>query len=145
MLLGRPHAVRGTVETGDRRGRELGFPTANLAVAPELCLPADGIYAGTFAGADHVVRPAAISLGRRPTFYEDAEVPLLEALRARLRRATSTGSRREVGFVARLRGEERFDSVDDAGRADAARRRRDPPPPRASRRSERSAVGPRGT
>ena len=78
-LLGRPHEVRGTVVRGDQRGRELGFPTANVAVPDEICLPADGIYAGEFRGADGVWRPAAISLGRRPTFYEDAEHSLLEA------------------------------------------------------------------
>jgi riboflavin kinase / FMN adenylyltransferase len=111
VLLGRPHAVRGTVEPGDRRGRDLGFPTANLAVAPELCLPADGIYAGTFAAADHVVRPAAISLGRRPTFYESAEVPLLEAYVLDFS-GDLYGQPSEVAFVERLRGEERFDSID---------------------------------
>jgi riboflavin kinase/FMN adenylyltransferase len=111
VLLGRPHAVRGTVERGDQRGRELGFPTANLAIAPEICLPAEGIYAGTFAGADGVVHPAAISLGRRPTFYEHAEVPLLEAHLLDFD-GDLYGQAAEVAFVERLRGEERFDSVD---------------------------------
>ena len=78
-LLGRPHEVRGVVVEGDRRGRELGFPTANVALTPDTCLPADGIYAGRFRGADGVWRPAAISLGRRPTFYGDQERSLLEA------------------------------------------------------------------
>jgi riboflavin kinase/FMN adenylyltransferase len=110
-LLGRPHAVRGTVEAGDRRGRELGFPTANLAVAPELCLPADGIYAGTFVGAERIVRPAAISLGRRPTFYEGAAVPLLEAYVLDFS-GDLYGQPSEVGFVERLRGEEKFDAID---------------------------------
>jgi riboflavin kinase / FMN adenylyltransferase len=110
-LLGRPHAVRGMVETGDHRGRELGFPTANLAVAPELCLPADGIYAGTFAGVDRIERPAAISLGRRPTFYEDAPVPLLEAYVLDFS-GDLYGQAAEVGFVERLRGEEKFDSIE---------------------------------
>jgi riboflavin kinase/FMN adenylyltransferase len=110
-LLGRPHAVRGTVEEGDRRGRELGFPTANLAVAPELCRPAHGIYAGTFSGVDGVARPAAISLGRRPTFYDDAAVPLLEAYVLDFS-GDLYGQPAEVSFVERLRGEEKFDSVD---------------------------------
>ena len=73
-----PHEVRGTVVVGDRRGRELGFPTANLAVPARVCLPADGIYAGTFVGADGVERAAAISLGRRP-----------DLLRGRRRRRSS--------------------------------------------------------
>jgi len=110
-LLGRPHAVRGTVARGDQRGHELGFPTANLAVAPELCLPAVGIYAGTFAGADGAARPAAISLGLRPTFYEDAEVPLLEAHVLDFS-GDLYDQPCEVGFVERLRGEEKFDSVE---------------------------------
>ncbi len=68
-----------TVERGDARGRELGFPTANVMVAENICLPVDGVYAGTFTGADGIARPAAISAGRRPTFYADAGMFLLEA------------------------------------------------------------------
>ncbi len=78
-LLGRPHEVRGLVMTGDKRGRELGFPTANVAVPGEILLPADGIYAGWFVRADGTVLPAAVNLGRRPTFYEQAHASLLEA------------------------------------------------------------------
>ncbi len=78
-ILGRVHEVRGTVVEGDRRGRELGFPTANVAVPEEICLPAAGIYAGTFKGTDGVERPAAVSLGHRPTFYTDQAYLLLEA------------------------------------------------------------------
>ena len=107
----RPHEVRGVVETGDRRGRELGFPTANVAVPARTCLPADGIYAGTYLGPDGEERPAAISLGRRPTFYEQAEKSLLEA---HLLDFTGDlyGQDARVRFVERLRGEERFDSAD---------------------------------
>jgi riboflavin kinase/FMN adenylyltransferase len=65
-LLGRPHALRGTVEPGDRRGRTLGFPTANVRSAG-IALPADGVYAGT-AVADGRAWPAAISVGTKPTF-----------------------------------------------------------------------------
>jgi riboflavin kinase/FMN adenylyltransferase len=107
----RPHEVRGTVETGDRRGRELGFPTANVAVPARTCLPADGIYAGTYVGPDGVERPSAISLGRRPTFYEDAEVSLLEAHLLDFE-GDLYGQPARVRFVDRLRGEERFDSVE---------------------------------
>jgi len=111
-VLGRPYEVRGTVVEGDRRGRELGFPTANVAVPGRICLPADGIYAGTFAGDDGVVRPAALSLGRRPTFYEHAETSLLEAHVLDFS-GDLYGQRARVGFRARLRGETRFDSVDE--------------------------------
>lgn len=107
----RPHEVRGVVETGDRRGRELGFPTANVAVPDRICLPADGIYAGTYLGPDGVERPCAISLGRRPTFYEHAEVSLLEAHLLDFD-GDLYGQDARVRFVERLRGEERFDSVD---------------------------------
>jgi riboflavin kinase/FMN adenylyltransferase len=107
----RAHEVRGTVEVGDRRGRELGFPTANVAVPTRICMPADGIYAGTFTGADGVARPAALSLGRRPTFYEHADVSLLEAHLLGFS-GDLYGQPARVAFVERLRGEERFDSVD---------------------------------
>jgi riboflavin kinase / FMN adenylyltransferase len=110
-LLGRPHEVRGTVVEGDRRGRELGYPTANVAVPGRVCLPADGIYAGTFIGADGVERMTAISLGRRPTFYEAADVPLLEAYVLDFD-GDLYGQAARVRFMSRLRGEVKFDSVD---------------------------------
>ena len=78
-MLGRPHEVRGRSSHGDGRARELGFRTANVAVPDDICLPADGIYAGWYLRPDGVARPAALSLGRRPTFYEDAATSLLEA------------------------------------------------------------------
>jgi len=110
-LLGRPYELRGIVVEGDRRGRELGFPTANLAVPAEMCLPADGIYAGTFVGPDGLERPAAISLGRRPTFYDSQPVSLLEAYILDFD-GDLYGAGAALRFQARLRGEERFESVD---------------------------------
>src|SRR5262249_38180218 len=110
-LLGRPHEVRGRVKVGDRRGRELGFPTANLMVPSRVCLPADGIYAGTFVAEDAVERAAAISLGRRPTFYEHAEMSLLEAFVLDFE-GDLYDQDVKVRFKARLRGEERFDSAE---------------------------------
>ncbi|HYT39866.1 MAG TPA: bifunctional riboflavin kinase/FAD synthetase [Acidimicrobiia bacterium] len=110
-ILGRVHEVRGTVVEGDRRGRELGFPTANVAVLEEICLPAAGIYAGTFTGADGVERPAAISLGHRPTFYTDQAYLLLEAYLLDFT-GDLYGQAASVGFVERIRAEERFDSVE---------------------------------
>jgi riboflavin kinase/FMN adenylyltransferase len=103
--------VRGVVEKGDQRGRELGFPTANVAVSSRLCVPADGIYAGIYVTPDGVERPAAISLGRRPTFYVDAEMSLLEAHLLDFD-GDLYGQPARVRFVERLRGEERFDSVE---------------------------------
>ncbi len=126
VLLGRAHEVRGVVIEGDRRGRELGFPTANVAVPDEICLPAAGIYAGTFRGADGVDRPAAISLGRRPTFYAGGGHLLLEANLLDFD-GDLYGQPAAVRFVARIRDEERFESVAaliDAIQADVAAVRR---------------------
>ena len=110
-LLGRPHEVRGKVEQGDRRGRELGYPTANVAVPGEILLPPDGIYAGWYRRPDGSVHPAAISLGRRATFHPDADVSVLEAYLLDFD-GDLYGERAGVCFVARLRGDARFDSAD---------------------------------
>jgi len=111
-ILGRPHEVRGTVERGDQRGRELGFPTANVAVPERVCLPADGVYAGSYVGEDDVERAAAVSLGRRPTFYAESGMRLLEAYVLDFD-ADLYGQRARVRFHRRLRGQERFEAVDD--------------------------------
>lgn len=110
-MLGRPHEVRGVVGRGDQRGRELGFPTANVEVPDEIQLPADGIYAGWYGRPDGHRLRSAISLGRRPTFYEDAAVSLLEAHVLDFD-GDLYGEPARVQFVARLRGEQRFDSVE---------------------------------
>jgi riboflavin kinase/FMN adenylyltransferase len=111
-MLGRPYEVRGVVEHGDERGRTLGFPTANVAVPEEIMLPADGIYACWYERPSGEVIPAAVSLGRRPTFYEDQPYRLLEAHLLDVE-ADLYGEQAEVRFVTRLRGEVRFDSVDE--------------------------------
>jgi riboflavin kinase / FMN adenylyltransferase len=110
-LLGRAHEVRGAVQDGDKRGRELGFPTANVAVPDDILLPADGIYAGWYERPNGDVHATAISLGRRPTFYEDAHHSLLEAYLLDFD-GDLYGEPAKVRFVARLRGEVKFDSVD---------------------------------
>lgn len=110
-MLGRAHEVRGTVQQGDQRGRELGFPTANVAVPEGMQLPADGIYAGWYVRPDGAEHPAAISLGRRPTFYEEQPYSLLEANLLDFE-GELYGERARVRFVRRLRGEERFDSAE---------------------------------
>jgi len=110
-LLGRPHEVRGVVERGDQRGAEhLGMPTANLTVPERICLPADGVYAGTFLAQDDVERPAAISVGTRPTFYEDGDV-LVEAYVLDFD-GDLYGQRVKVRFREWVRGQERFDSTE---------------------------------
>jgi riboflavin kinase/FMN adenylyltransferase len=113
-MLGRPHEVRGVVGHGDERARELGYPTANVEVDDERLLPADGIYAGWYVRPDGTRLPAAISLGRRPTFYEDAPVSLLEAHVLDAPAGLDLyGEAARVVFVERLRDELRFESVDD--------------------------------
>lgn len=109
-LLGRPHELDGVVVRGDGRGRTLGYPTANLAVAPERCVPGIGIYAGTWVRPDGTRHVAAISVGRRPTFHDGADV-LVEAYLCDFD-GDLYGEAGRLEFVARLRGEERFSSVD---------------------------------
>lgn len=111
-LLGRDHAVRGVVVRGDARGRTLGFPTANLGDVQGL-IPADGVYAGylirTTAGHDERL-PAAISIGTNPTFEgheRRVEGYVLDRTDLEL-----YDERVAFEFVARIRGTEKFDSVD---------------------------------
>jgi riboflavin kinase/FMN adenylyltransferase len=111
-ILGRPHEVRGVVEHGDERGRTLGFPTANVAVPERVCLPADGVYAGSFTAADGVERAAALSIGRRPTFYAEAGMRLLEAYVLDFD-GDLYGQPAAVRFHGFLRRQHRFDSVDE--------------------------------
>ena len=112
---GRTRCAGGS-KRGDGRGRELGFPTANVAVPERLCLPADGVYVGTYLGGggigeDGVERPAAISLGRRPTFYAESGMLLLEAHLLDFE-GDLYGQDARVRFLHRLRGQERFDTVE---------------------------------
>ncbi|MDE0802000.1 MAG: bifunctional riboflavin kinase/FAD synthetase [Acidimicrobiales bacterium] len=115
-MLGRDHEVRGVVAHGDARGREIGFPTANVSVPGSIQLPADGIYAGWIERAAPdaqvgAVHATAISLGRRPTFYETADASLLEAHVLDFD-GDLYDEHVAVRFVERIRGEEKFDSVD---------------------------------
>jgi riboflavin kinase / FMN adenylyltransferase len=111
-LLGRPHQVRGVVARGDQRGRLLGFPTANVSLDGAIALPADGVYAGWYLRPDAVRRPAAISLGRRPTFYVDQKLSLLEAYVLDFDGDLYDEPAR-VEFVAHLRSQARFESAQD--------------------------------
>lgn len=106
-LLGHPYFVRATVRHGDKRGRLLGFPTANLALDPSNRL-AFGIYAVTLE-ADGVVHDAVASFGRRPTF--DNGPPLLEVYVFDFS-GDLYGENVEVAFYGFIRGEAKFDSVE---------------------------------
>jgi riboflavin kinase / FMN adenylyltransferase len=111
LLLGRPHEMRGIVEQGDQRGRTLGFPTANLAIPSSLVIPVEGVYAGCYIGDDGIARPAAISLGRRPTFYQEGH----ELLEAHLIDFDGDlyGQHARVQFVEHLRPQQRFGGIDE--------------------------------
>ena len=112
VLLGRPHQVRGPVVTGDRRGgAELGFPTANLDIPADICLPAPGIYAGWYERPDGSRFRAAVSVGRRPTFYGPDGELLVEAFLLDFT-GDLYGEPARLSFVHRLRDELAFDSVD---------------------------------
>ena len=112
--LGRPFTVRGVVVEGDRRGRELGFPTANVPVVAGAAAPADGVYAGRLRrlSGDDADLPAAISVGTNPTFAGERE-RRVEAYVLDRGDLELYGTEVEISFVERIRGMVRFDSVDE--------------------------------
>ena len=112
--LGRPFRVRGVVVVGDQRGRELGFPTANMPVAAEMATPADGVYAGWLRRLDQPDAPklpAAISVGTNPTF--DGIERRVESYVLDRADLDLYGVEIGVEFVEHLRGQIKFASVDD--------------------------------
>jgi riboflavin kinase/FMN adenylyltransferase len=104
--LGAPFMLEGTVVAGDRRGRDLGFPTANVVPDDRLVVPGHGVYAAFANGS-----PAAVSVGVRPTF-ETGRGLLVESYLID-RDVNLYGQNLRVAFLARLRGERRFPSVED--------------------------------
>jgi len=114
-MLGRPHRVEGVVVRGHQRGRQLGFPTANVESPPHTAIPADGIYAGWLATLDEAGGetsrwPAAISIGTNPTF--DGQARTVEAYALDRTDLDLYGLHAAIDFATRLRGTLRFDSVD---------------------------------
>ena len=121
-LLGRPHAMAGEVVHGLKRGRELGFPTANLAPDADGFIPGDGVYAGWLVdlGSESeasdtsapVTRyPAAISVGTNPTF-DDVPVRQVEAYVLDETALDLYGHRVQVQFTHRIRGMVAFEGID---------------------------------
>ena len=116
-MLGRPHEMRGPVVPGDKRGREIGFPTANVAVPHRMLMPDDGIYAGWLVraagdtGSTGDVVPAAIYIGKRPTFYADQPASLLEVHCLDFE-GDLYGEVVAVRLTDRIRGDRRFDGVE---------------------------------
>jgi riboflavin kinase/FMN adenylyltransferase len=109
--LGRPHRLGGVVVRGDQRGREIGFPTANLMVHRYAAVPADGVYAGwlvrggTFAGPQQ----ASVSIGTNPTFSgreRRVEAYVLDFA------GDLYGERVSLDFVARLREQRTYDGIE---------------------------------
>ncbi len=117
-VLGRLHRVSGYVVHGHHRGRELGYPTANLGPDSVGMVPADGVYAGWLERVDRPADdedrrlPAAISVGTNPTFT-DVMVRTVEAYVLDRVDLDLYGEMVGVDFVSRLRGNTKFDSMDD--------------------------------
>ena len=106
-VLGREHRIEGVVVRGDRRGRELGYPTANVQPLPHSAVPADGVYAGRLVHGGQQL-PAAVSIGTNPTFEgleRRVEVYVLDFA------GDLYGEQVGVAFTARLRDTLRFDGV----------------------------------
>ena len=107
-LLGRNFSITGVVVHGEERGRELGFPTANLELGPDLMFPGDGIYAA-WARLESGSYMAATSIGVRPTF-DDGENRTIEAYLLDFS-GDIYGKPLRLEFVQYLRGEEKFDTL----------------------------------
>lgn len=108
-ILGRPHRVEGVVVRGAQRGRELGYPTANVETLPHSAIPADGVYAGWLVVAGERM-PAAISVGTNPTF--DGTERTVEAYAIDRVGLDLYGLHAGVEFLTYLRGQEKFESID---------------------------------
>ncbi|MFJ6014414.1 bifunctional riboflavin kinase/FAD synthetase [Streptomyces sp. NPDC092952] len=109
-ILGRPHRVEGVVVRGAQRGRELGFPTANVETLPHTAIPADGVYAG-WLNVDGEAMPAAISVGTNLQF--DATERTVEAYAIDRVGLDLYGLHVSVDFLAYVRGMLKFGSVDE--------------------------------
>ena len=108
-LIGRPFSLSGQVVPGDKRGRLLGFPTANLDTTPEQALPHDGVYA-TIAYINHKQMPSVTNIGVRPTFgggKRVVEVYLLDY------KGQSYGEKLKIDLVDKLRDEMHFNATEE--------------------------------
>lgn len=110
-LLGRPFEISGTVIRGDRIGRTIGFPTANINPGPRRQLPAEGVYAATAILPDGSEYPAVVNIGRRPTVIDNGHLRLEAHLHGFA--GDLYGSRLRLRFISRLRPERRFASLDE--------------------------------
>lgn len=108
-ILGRPHRVEGVVVRGAQRGRELGYPTANVETLPHTAIPADGVYAGWLT-VEGEAMPAAISVGTNPQF--EGTERTVEAYAIDRVDLDLYGLHVEVDFLDYIRGQEKFDTLD---------------------------------
>ncbi|MFD8918707.1 bifunctional riboflavin kinase/FAD synthetase [Streptomyces sp. NPDC059569] len=108
-ILGRPHRVEGVVVRGAQRGRELGFPTANVETLPHTAIPADGVYAGWLT-ADGERMPAAISVGTNPQF--EGTERTVEAYAIDRVGLDLYGLHVTVDFLSYVRGQRKFESIE---------------------------------
>ena len=114
-LLGGPFILEGPVVHGEKRGRELGYPTANIVPREGLVAPANGVYAGWVHDAHGGVWPAAISIGSNPTFEDVSrvvEAHVIDRHDERVEDFDLYGQHIEVEFVARLRGMVAYEGVE---------------------------------
>ncbi|MEY2672636.1 MAG: hypothetical protein RLZZ508_513 [Actinomycetota bacterium] len=113
QLLSRNFRFEGIVQKGKQRGRELGFPTANVIPQTNLAVPADGVYAGWLINlASHQSYPAAISVGTNPTF-DDVKSRVVEAFAIDQIDLDLYGEHMAVDFVSNIRPMLAFDSLED--------------------------------
>jgi riboflavin kinase / FMN adenylyltransferase len=115
QVLGRLHRIRGEVVHGDARGRDLGFPTANLSADASGLVPADGIYAGWLIDAAGHRWPAAVSVGSNPTFAgasRRVEAHVIDRPEEAVEDFNLYGQTVVVEFVARLRGMVAYSGLD---------------------------------
>lgn len=117
-LLGRPHRLEGTVLHGHKRGRDIGYPTANLGSVDGMLIPADGVYAGWLVRGEIAhgfdgdeALPAAISIGTNPTFT-DVRERRVEAYVLDRTDLDLYGEYVAIDFQARIRGMLKFDGID---------------------------------
>jgi len=128
-MLGRPFELVGEVTKGDQRGRTIGFPTANVVLSEDMARPANGVYACNYVLPDGSVTGAAINVGVRPTFYEQADAAVLEAHLLDFPDDSASpvdtdqvvgweagnlyGTQARVQFLHFLRSERRFNGIDE--------------------------------
>ena len=117
IMLGRPFEMWGEVVKGDQRGRTIGFPTANILMAEDRARPANGVYACRYVEPDGTEHAAAVNVGVRPTFYDNADAAVLEAhlldFPADGESGDLYGQHAKVQFLRFLRSERRFNGIDE--------------------------------